>query len=276
MAMYDFSTVDAYSDEQRIELYIPYTQKDLGTFVKSKFNARFKTDGNKKRWVIELKFAKASEETIITAVEEELYEMAFPGWRKIVKMFSNYACCSTRYEVKFSAGGLRIKLPGGHPLHYYLEKMCGIKPSLDIWKIPASLIDTKEIAGMLKRISEEDREVFTDATEPYEGRRIIGKLHIPFSEAKSFNLDRNRIVFADYSFLKVADPQVVSMPIHAWPLKVISLEPREDGIKTTFDYMKSEAGSRAVGKLSALPDDRRPRLIDEIHASEKWKSRSPY
>ena len=115
-----------------------------------------------------------------------------------------------------------------------------------------------------------------DAIEPYKGRRLTGKLLVPWSEASKYNLAPGRIVFADYAFLKIADPQVVSMHIQAWPFKVIKTEPDEGGIKTTLDYMNPEPGSRAVAKFAGLPNDRRPRMIDEVHAGEKWKAKSPY
>ncbi|MDW9478784.1 hypothetical protein GOB57_08705 [Sinorhizobium meliloti] len=276
MATIDFATAEAYLDDDRLELYTLREQNAVGKFVNQRFNGRFKTDGNKKRWVVEFKYAKASPDEIVAAIEEELYRLGFPSWKQIVSMFVNYACASRRYEVKFAAGGIRIMLPGGHPLHYYLGKMTGLKAQRDVWKIPASLVDPKEIAEMLKRISREDREVFKDATEPYEGRTISGNLLIPFSEAKKYGLGPDAIVFADYSFVRFADPQVVEMQIHAWPFRVIKTEPAEGAIRATLAYMDADPGARAVGKLMAMARDDRPKLLDEVHADGKWKSRSGY
>lgn len=276
MAIIDLATVEAYVDDERIELYVPFEQKELGQFVKEKFKARFMSEGQKKRWVIEFKFAKADEAEILSGIEDKLYDIAFPGWRKIVEMFINYACASRRYEVKFAAGGIRIMLPGGHPLHYYLGKMTGLKAERDVWKIPASRVVPKEIAEMLKRISEEDREVFTDATEPYQGRTITGNLMIPWSEAKKFGIGPDAIVFADYAFVKVADPQVVDMQIHAWPFKVLKMEPAEGAIRTTLSYMDANTGAREVGRLMAMRREDRPHFLDEVHADGKWKSRSAF
>jgi len=167
-------------------------------------------------------------------------------------------------------------LPGGHPQHYYLGQMCGLKPERDVWKIPASLVEPKQVADILKRISREDREVFKDATEPYELRSITGKLVVPWSEASAYGIGPDAVVFANYSFVKLADPQVVDMQIHAWPFKVKATEPEEGGIKTTLAYMQADAGARAVGKLMALRREERPLLLDEVHAEGKWKSRSGY
>jgi hypothetical protein len=276
MASYDFATVEAYADEHRFELYIPFEQKELGQFVKAKFGAGFKTDGNKKRWVVEYKFTKAREAEIVSAVENELYRIGIPAWREIVKTFANYACASRRYEVKFAAGGLRIMLPGGHPLHYYLGKMCGLKAERDVWKIPSSLVDQKEVAGMLKRIADEDRSVFKDATEPYEGRSVSGKLLIPWSKAEDFGIGPDTIVFADYAFVKTVDPQVVPMQIHAWPYRVTKTVPAEGGIDATLAYLDADPGARAVGRLMAMKPNDRPKFFDEVHADGKWKSRSSF
>lgn len=276
MPTIDFGTAEAYVDDMRLELYTLKEQNALGSFVKEKFNARFKTDGTKKRWVIEFQFAKAAPDTILSAIEDELYRIAFPDWRQIVSTFVNYACASKRYEVKFAAGGIRIMLPGGHPLHFYLGKMCGLKAERDVWKIPASLVNPKEIAEMLKRISREDRDVFKEATEPYEGRSISGNLILPWSEAPQYGLGPDAIVFADYSFVKNADPQVVPMQIHAWPFKVVKTAPAEGGMKATLAYMDADPGARAVGRLMAMPKETRPLLLDEIHADGKWKSKSGF
>lgn len=276
MAITDFATVEVYSDDLRVELYVPYTQRELGNFVKDSFGARFKTDGNKKRWVVELKFAKVEADAVVKAVEEKLYDLARPDWRKIVAMFVNYACASKRYEVKFAAGGVRIMLPGGHPLHFYLGEMCGLKPERDVWKIPANLIKPKTLADMLKRIASEDREVFTEATEPYMGRRASGLLLLPFSEAKAYNLKTDGVVFADYAFVKKIDPQVVPMQIHAWPFRVLKTTPTEGGMDASLEYVSPGIGAKAVGKFMALPPERRPHLLDEVHAEGKWKTKSAY
>lgn len=275
MAVLDLATVEGYRDDERIELYIPYAQRELGSYVKERFNARFKTDQKKKRWVIEFRFAKAGAEEIIAAIEDKLFDMAPPYWREAVANLSRYACSSTRYEVRFAAGGARIMLPGGHPLHYHLERMCGQKPDRDVWRIPADRVKPKELAAMLARIQREDGEVFRDAVEPYEGRRIVGGLIIPWSQAPRFNLAPGRVVFADHAFLAVADPQVVRMHIAAWPLVVRETAPSEGAIRTTLDYMDAERGSRAVGKLMSLPRGDRPALLDAVHADGKWKARSP-
>ena len=276
MPTIDFATAEAYVDDDRLELYTLREQNALGHFVKNRFNGRFKTDGAKKRWVVEFKFAKATPEEIVPAIEEELYRLAYPSWKQIVSMFVNYACASKRFEVKFAAGGIRIMLPGGHPLHFYLGKMCGLKAERDVWKIPASLVDPKAIADMLKRISREDREVFKDATEPYEGRSVTGDLLIPWSEAPNYGIGPDAIVFADYAFVKTVDPQVVPMQIHAWPYKVVKTAPAEGGMRATLAYMEADPGARAVGKLMALAKEDRPLLLDEVHAAGKWKSKSSF
>jgi hypothetical protein len=276
MATLDFATVEAYVDDDRLELYVPFDQKALGNFVKDKFKARFKTDGNKKRWVIEYALAKARSEAIVAAIEEELYRLAIPDWRQIVTMFVNYACASKRYEVKFAAGGIRIELPGGHPLHYHLGKLTGLKAERDIWKIPAHLVDPKAIAEMLKRISREDRDVFKEAVEPYEGRTLTGDLLIPFSQADDYGIGPNGIIFANFAFVKKVDPQVVEMQILAWPFRVLDTKPVEGAIRATLAYMEADPGARAVGKLMAMRREDRPRLLDEVHADGKWKTRSAY
>jgi hypothetical protein len=276
MASYDYATVEAYSDEHRFELYVPFNQKEIGQFVKEKFRAGFKTDGAKKRWVVEYEFSKAREAEIAAAVENELYRTGAPAWRDIVKTFANYACASRRYEVRFAAGGIRIMLPGGHPLHYYLGQMTGLKPERDVWKIPSNLVDQKEIAPMLKRIADEDRGVYKEATEPYEGRSVTGKLLIPWSRADEFRLVTDSVVFADYSFVKTVDPQIVPMPIHAWPFRVNKTVPAEGGIEVTLAYLDADPGARAVGRLMAMKLEERPSLLDEAHAEGKWKSRSSF
>jgi hypothetical protein len=276
MATYDFATVEVYTDEHRVEAYVPFEQQDAGRFLKTRFDARFKADGSKKRWVVELKFSKSDAASIVSGLEEELYRIAFEGWRDIVKTFSQYACASRRFDVKFAAGGIRIMLPGGHPLHYRLGQMSGMKPDRDVWKIPASRIKPKELADMLKRIAKEDREVFTEATEPYRDRTITGQLLLPWSEARGYGLGDDGIVMADYSFVKVADPQVVPMQIHAWPFRVVSTSPGDGAIAATLAYMEPDAGARSVGALMATPRETRRPLLDEVHAAGKWKTKSAW
>lgn len=275
MATIDLSTIDIYYDEHRLEAYVPFTQKSVGDLLKNDFKARFKTDAGKKRWVVEFQFCRSSPEDIVAAVEEELYKTAIKGWRGIVDKFRNYACASKRYEVKFTAGGIRIMLPGGHPLHYHLGLIYPKeKPVRDTWRIPGSMVDGAKIAEMLMRIAEEDRNIFIDATEPYENRSATGRLLLKWSEAGAFGLGDDGIVFANYSFVKTIDPTVQPMQIHAWPYRVTKASPTEGGIEATLTYMEPKAGSRAVGALMALPQaDRRP-LLDEAHVDGKWKVKS--
>jgi hypothetical protein len=134
-----------------------------------------------------------------------------------------------------------------------------------------------------------DMKVFADEVEPYEGRTITGTALLEPRLADAFGITRGKIVFANYSFLRTADPQVVNpdvvrRQVRAWPFVVNSRldEPEPSytdlpegvGITLQLSYPPADVGYSAVRSYVATPEKERPPALDDPHAMFKWKFRN--
>lgn len=278
MPTVDFGSVTLSVDEGRVDAFFPFEHGEVKDVLK-KMNGRWNPD--RRCWIVMPRFARTDEDGIVRAVEAALYANAPRKWPSAVEHYGAYACATKRYEVKFGAGGIRIALPAGHPCHWTLEHMEGTSRKGDTWAIPARHARTRLVMPVIERVAREDRAAFVDAVEPYEGRTLRGTVPIQPAEADAFGLLPGRVVFAEYTFLKEADPLVVNMPVHAWPFKVTDRkdtpgegwEQLEEGVSLKLAYLGSAHGYKAVRKLQAMPEETRPARLDAPHAVGKWHAR---
>lgn len=278
MPTVDFGSVTLSVDEGRVDAYFPYEQGGLKEALKA---MKGRWNPERRCWTVLPRFARKDEAGIVAAVEAALWEAAPGPWRGIVERFSGFACATRRYDVRFGAGGVRITLPPGHPCHWDLEKTEGASRQGDTWSVPAAFAKAKAILPVLQRAAREDAKAFVESVSPYEGRIMKGTVPVGPSEADGLRLVPGKVVFADYQFLKAADPVVANMPVHAWPLRVLSREDRPgegwehlgEGVAVRLRHLEPEHGCKAVRKLRALPEDRRPPRLDLVHAAGKWHCR---
>lgn len=278
MPTVDFGSVTLSVDDGRVDVFFPFEQGELKDALK-KINGRWNPE--RRCWTVLPRFARTDEEGIVAKVEAALWEAAPRGWRTVAERFSGFACATRRYEVRFGPGGVRIVLPAGHPCHWTLENMNGASRKGDIWSIPARHARGKALMPVLERAAREDMKAFHEATGPYEGRTMKGTLPMSRDEADAMRIVPGRVVFADYHFVKAADPLVVNMPIHAWPFKVLArddapgegYEHLDEGVSVKLEHLAPGHGCKAVRKLQAMPEESRPARLDRPHAIGKWHCR---
>lgn len=278
MPTVDFGSVTLSVDEGRVDVFFPFEHGEVKDALK-KVNGRWNPE--RRCWTAMTRFAKTDEAGIVKTVEEALYAAAPSKWPAAVEKFSSFACTTKRYEVKFGAGGIRLMLPAGHPCHWHLEKVAGANRKGDVWSIPAKHAKTAQVMPVVERMAREDRKAFVEAVEVYEGRYMKGTLLMSPEEATAMGIREGRIIFADYQFLKVADPLVVNMPVHAWPFKVASREDApgegyehlEQGVAVKLTYLESSQGYLAVRKYRSMDEAERPPRLDRPHADGKWYCR---
>lgn len=278
MPTVDYGSVTLSVDAGRVDVYFPFEHGEVKDALK-RMNGRWNPD--RRGWTVLTRFAKLDETGIAGAIEEALYAAAPRKWPQAVERFSGFACSTKRYDVKFGAGGLRIALPAGHPCHWTLEHLPGASRKGDIWSVPAKHAKPSEVMPVVERAAREDMKAFIDAVEPYEGRHMKGTIAISPKAADDLALIPGRVVFADYQFVRAADPLVVNMPVHAWPFMVEARDDRpgegyehlEEGVSVKLGYLESRHGYKAVRKLQAMPEQERPVRLDGPHVDGKWLCR---
>jgi hypothetical protein len=287
MRKHDFGTCQVYVDSDVIDIFFAKAHDEVKNLVKTRWKARW--EGERFCFRIKRRFVQDSEEEIVSAIEAELYAAAPPQWKEIVSRNGSIVCASKRYEIRMGAGGLRIMLPGGHPLHYHISKLTGEKHRSDTWELPAKAVKGSEMRYILERAVKEDLKVFTEEVEPYEGRTITGTALLEPRLADAYGIRQGEIVFANYSFLRTADPQVVNPDIvrrqvRAWPFIVNSREdapepsytdlPPGVGVTLQLRYPPAAVGYNAVRRYIALDEKARPPALDDPHAMFKWRFRN--
>lgn len=278
MPTVDYGSVTLAVDAGRVDVYFPFEQGEVKAALKP-INGRWNPD--RRCWTVQTRFAKMDEERICAAIEEALYAAAPKKWPQAVAGLSGYACATKKYDVKFGAGGVRIALPAGHPCHWTLEHLPGASRKGDVWSIPARNAKQSVVMPVVERAAREDMKAFVDAVEPYEGRHMKGTIAISPTEADALLLKPGRVIFAEFPFVKAADPLVVNMPVHAWPFMVEAREDKpgegyehlEEGVSLKLGYLDARHGYKAVRKLQAMPEDDRPARLDGPHVDGKWHCR---
>lgn len=291
MRRYDFGTVQVFLDAGRIDVFFQSkNHEEIKALLKSRYKARW--DGARFCWFVTMSNVRESQDAIVSAIEAELFAHAPAHWKGVVEKLGNTVCASKRYEIRIGAGGLRVMLPGGHPLHWHISKMTGKEHRSDTWELPAKAMKGSDMKRIVTQAVEQDHQVFIDEVEPYAGRTITGLGIMTPAVADGLGLFPGSVVFANYSFLRVADPQVVNpdvvrRQVRAWPFLVVS---REDGpgdyvyddldenlgVQIKLAYPDAEKSFVHVRNLMRTPEDQRAPQLDEPHAIEKWRFRNAF
>jgi hypothetical protein len=268
MPKVDFGTVTAFVDEGRIDVFFPRGYDGLKNALK---DMKGRWNPERKCWSLEPRYARMGPDEIVGRIGDVLLRNAPDRWEDAVRRFGGFACASRKYEVKVGLGGIRIRIPEGHPSHYVLKQVeGGQQEGKETWLIPSMSASSPTIGAVLERVVGEDEDIFVSYVEHLETRTIRGIVPVSPEEADGLGLVANRFVYADHAFLKVADPQVKNGPIHAWPFKVLSREDVDGGAEVRLSYLPPETAYKAVRYRQAQPEEARTPLLDLTHATGKW------
>jgi len=268
MPVADFGTVRVFVGVDRVDVTFPRGFDSLLVALK---NMKSRWNPDRRCWSVTPLYARLTPEAIVGRIRETLMADAPNGWAEAVKRFGAFACTTKKYEVKVGEGGVRVTIPDGHPSHWVLKQVQGGKQEGTTWLLPASAVSAKLLAGVLERIVREDKDFFISCVEHLEGRMIKGFVPATEEEADRLGLVAGGIAYADHSFLKVADPQVLNSPIHAWPFKVGGRVPREGGFDVGLAYPSPEFAYKAVRFRQGKAAEERSPLLDLVHATTKWQ-----
>lgn len=270
MPTVDFGTVRAFVDDDRIDVFFPRGNDGLQAALKE---MKGRWNPERRCWTVVPRFARKSREEVVDRIGETLLAAAPDGWKDAVDKFGGFACATRRYEIKVGIGGIRIRLPDGHPSHWVLKSIEGCQRDGESWLLPARSCAASVIRPVLERVVREDYDFFISHIEHLEGRSIRGVVPVKPYEANELGLEPGKYAHADYAFLKIADPQVRNGPVHSWPFMVASRRDMEDGADVRLAYPDPDIAYKAVRhRMAMAPEDRQP-LLDITHATGKWSSR---
>lgn len=272
MPIEDFGTVRVFVGDERVDVTFPRGYDGL---VRELKEMRSRWNPDRRCWTVTPRFAKMSSDAIVERIERALIASAPSGWQEMVRMFGGFACASKRYEVKVGSGGVRIAMPDGHPSHWALKQVEAAHKEGTTWLLPAASLSASVLRSILERIVREDKEFFVSCIEHLEGRTIRGFIPVTAEEADVMGLVPGGVAYADHSFLKVADPQVLNSPIHAWAFQVGGRIEREDGFDVGLVYPAPDFACKAVRLRQGQAPEKRQRMLELLHATEKWKYKQP-
>jgi len=267
MPTVDFGTVRAFVDDTRIDVFFPRGYDGVKNALKE-MKGRWNPD--RRCWSVVPKYAKMDADQILGRIGDVLLRNAPDNWERAVSRFGGFACASRKYEVRVGLGGIRIRIPDGHPSHYVLKQVQGGQKEGEAWLIPSMSASSPTIGAVLERVVSEDMDCFISYVEHLEGRTIRGTVPVQPADADALGLFPEGIAYADHAFLKVADPQVKNGPVHAWPFRVMSREDGGDGVEVRLAYLPPEHAYKAVRYRQAQPEEDRLPLLDLTHATGKW------
>jgi hypothetical protein len=267
MALIDFATVQVYCMDDIVEVVFPY-DREFGDFLKSGLNGRWA--GQRKCWQIKPGFAKMSIEQIVEKIEARLRETAPKKWDKIMEVLRNHGCVCTQFEVFVGLGGLRMKMPLGHPCHHYLKEVPHAENTRNQWQIPSKSFAEPVVQKSLARILDEDFKKYRGFLEPVEERCLIGRIAVPTEQEDAYGLKKGKLVAVQPSFLKLADPAMADTPVREIAFEVLKMERKGDkDLKVTLEYAEPEEGYNLV-KARVYGANVSPALDHSLVIDDKW------
>ena len=265
MAVFDFATLQVYRMDDLLEVVFPF-DKELSNFMKT-FKGRWMSQ--RKCWQIKPAFARMSADEIIFAIEEKLQEHAPKKWPQILEVMRAHGCVSTKFDIFAGKGGVRLKMPAGHPCHYYLKEVSRAENVRNTWQIPASAFTHEAVQKSLARIYKDDEKAVRDEIEPVEERGLIGELLLGEDQVEAFGLTKSAKVAALPSFLEVTDPAMGRVPLREIGFEVLKADRREgDRLKVRLEYLPPAEAYEFLKKR--VYDTNKTRPLESIHAQEDW------
>lgn len=267
----DFGILTAVESESTIEFYFPYNPS-IVSLMKS-YKARW--NPQRKCWHITKQDSENKEwaANILKGIGSALLKDSPDAWKnKFVDLCS--LCCVTRkYELAIGEGGMRIALPGGHPLEYRFKENDKIQRNQGKFFIKAQDAISQEIFDAVKRIIKEDRDIYNDWMEPAIGRGLEGNLDIQAFRPDLVNKN-DYIAFVSRSFLKNVDSAFGNAPINTHAMRVKKLTKSEDGknILIALSYLELKEGYDLLASFTK--NNSKPPVLTEKNTSGKWRIRS--
>jgi hypothetical protein len=266
MAMIDFATVQVYCMDDFVEVVFPF-DRDFGTFLGT---LKGRWTPQRKAWQIKTSISELSIDQIVEKIEERLRQGAPDKWDKIIEVMRSHGCVYNKFEVFAGLGGVRLKMPAGHPCHHYLKAVPHCENVRTTWQIPARSFKNEVVQNSLKRLWDEDFKKYRDFLEPVGERGLIGRVAVPAEQEEAYGIKKGALVPITPSFLKIADPAMADTPVREIAFEVVKMERRGDNdLKVTLEYAEAEAGYEILKRRVYSPNCS-PALDQSHHIDDKW------
>lgn len=265
MSVIDFATLQVYRMDDLLEVVFPF-DKELSGFMKS---MKGRWAPQRKCWQIKPAFARRSADEIIFAIEEKLQEHAPKRWPEILEVMKDHGCVSSKFEIFAGKGGVRLKMPAGHPCHYYLKEVPNAQNTRNEWQIPARDFSHDAVQKSLARLYKDDEKAVREQLEPVEERGLVGELTLGDDQLEAFGMSKSAEIAALPSFLEVADPAMGRVPLREIGFEVVKMDRRgDDRLKVRLEYLEPD---RAYALLKTrVFDQNKTRALESVHAHEDW------
>lgn len=256
MALVDFGTVQVYEMEDLVEVVFPY-DREFSAFM-NKLKGRWMPQ--RRAWQIKPAFIRATSSEVIEKITEQLKAQAPKSWDHNLSVLRKQGCVMHKFEIFAGLGGVRLRMPLGHPCHHHLKKIDRLSSVRDTWYIPAAKFSEKAVQEAVARIIQDDRKAYIQAFDATEERCIIGKINVGEDQLEAYGLEKEAYVAVQGGFLKIADPMMASSGAREVAFEVLSMRRQDDAsLKVKLEYVDPIEGyahlsgrSFAENKLQAI------------------------
>lgn len=271
LANHDFGTVRLFVVGDIVEAYFPKDDAASRGVVRG---MRGFFDGRRRAWRVDPRNARMSTEAIVEGFRKALVKSAPEKWIQALPRLSTIAATTRNFTLKMGEGGMRVQLPPGHQHEYTLaHDVAGAFKDGQVWLLPAQICANKVVKKIILDVVEDDRLALAAAIDYLDGFVFTGELDVVPDEIGQIGLAAGGIVFADPSFVRLADQNIGVEPLHEYPMRVAGLEPSREGWSARLAVLAGEAGWRALGTRYAKPREGRSKALDGTHLSGRWVRR---
>lgn len=261
MSNIDFGTAQIYVTVDSVDVHVPY-DPDVTAGLKA-VTPRGRWVGERKCWRFPVGEGGSADE-VVGRIREALLNAAPPRWRDALATLGSLAAVTSGYEFRAGPGGIRLRVPPGHPVEYALKKVDGVRQETGKWLVPARLCGGEAVREAVRRIMKDDAARFEDAVEPFTGRCLEGEL-----AASAPPLADGADAFVEMSFVKAVWPQMGDLPLREYVFRCAALG--DGGRRVRLSHLPLEDAYARLRDRAAGLGPRTPAL-SPADAADRWRT----
>ncbi len=249
MTIFEYGTLQAFATDVGLDIFFPYNPEIVELLKRRNIGINARWDQARRCWQATPERANVKTvEEVGAKIEQALLSQAPEVWAQTVAGLRRVPTVSGRFELAAGAGGLRLRVPIGHPCERGIKKIPGARLHEGKWYLcPQSVLENaSDLKIILGAILGEDKRMFVDQVGFLEPRRIAGPLSIPEIELLAL-ADENRILFADSSFIAKADANMAKLNVPVFPFALVSFKADANGfLFASLDYLMPDVAFRRL------------------------------
>lgn len=261
---HDLATVRIFEMPELIEVHFSRSDTSVMAAVRK---LRGRWDPTRRAWRIAS--PPQAHERAISAIRSAVLANVPPIWARQFERLANFSCVTRKFNLAFGAGGVRIRLPAGHRHEFtFRNKVKEAELEGREWVIPARIVETPLVNGILKDVLADDRVLFEKCVGYLDGYAFSGRINFKKDAGIAPALVVGQTVYALPEFIPAADSKLEQEPLRCHAFSVKAAKADAEGATVDLLLLTGDKGYEASAKFARNPN---PPFLDVHHIDGKWR-----